>query len=177
MAYSEINGRITSSSSQSHGVTHVSGRCNRSAFCGRGDRVDVETPEREHQGRGYKVPNGAMYTTVGDLARFLAFELGHGPESVLEKRTLQENFKRVHPVSGDSTSGYGIGFQVDRRGSLIVYGHGGGVAGYVAAAFVSRNSGVGVIVLRNVDSGPFNVSGLVQRALETLAASRPGSKT
>jgi hypothetical protein len=47
----------------------------------------------------------------------------------------------------------------------------------VAAAFVSRNSGVGVIVLRNVGSGPFNVSVLVQRALETLAASRPGSKT
>jgi CubicO group peptidase (beta-lactamase class C family) len=146
-------------------------------YGGRGGRVDAETPEREHRGRGYKVPNGAMYTTVGDLARFLAFELGHGPESVLKKRTLAENFKRVNPMTGDLTSGYGIGFQVDRRGSLIAYGHGGAVAGYLAAAFVSRDSGVGVIVLRNVSGGPFNVSGLALQALETLAANRPGSKT
>jgi CubicO group peptidase (beta-lactamase class C family) len=140
------------------------------------DRVDAETPEREHQGRGYKVPNGAMYTTVGDLARFLAFELGHGPESVLKKKTLEENFKRVNSASGDLTSGYGIGFQVERRGSLIAYGHGGSVAGYLAGALVNRDSGVGIIVLRNVSGGSFNIHGLAVRALETLAASRPGSK-
>jgi D-alanyl-D-alanine carboxypeptidase len=140
------------------------------------DRVDAETPEREHQGRGYKVPNGAMYTTVGDLARFLAFELGHGPESVLKKVTLEDNFKRVNSASGDLTSGYGIGFQVERHGSHIVYGHGGAVAGYLAGAFVHRASGVGVIALRNVSGGPFNISVLALRSLETLVASRRGSK-
>jgi D-alanyl-D-alanine carboxypeptidase len=141
-----------------------------------GARVDAETPEREHQGRGYKVPNGAMYTTVGDLARFLAFELGHGPESLLKKGTLEDNFKRVNSASGDLTEGYGIGFQVERHGSLIVYGHGGSVAGYVAGAFVDRASGVGVIVLRNVAGGQFNIAGLVMRSLETLAASRRATK-
>jgi CubicO group peptidase (beta-lactamase class C family) len=141
-----------------------------------GDRVDAETPEREHQGRGYKVPNGAMYSTVSDLARFLAFELGHGPADVLKKETLEDNFKRVNSASGDLTEGYGIGFQVERHGSLIVYGHGGAVAGYLAGAFVDRASGVGVIALRNVSGGPFNISGLVMRSLETLAASRRASK-
>jgi D-alanyl-D-alanine carboxypeptidase len=141
-----------------------------------GAKVDAETPEREHQGRGYKVPNGAMYTTVGDLARFLAFELGHGPASVLRKETLEDNFKRVNSASGDLTSGYGIGFAVERHGSLIAYGHGGSVAGYLAGAFVDRASGVGVIVLRNVGGGQFDISGLVMRSLETLAASRRGPK-
>jgi len=141
-----------------------------------GSRADAETPEREHQGRGYKVPNGAMYTTVGDLARFLSFELGYGPESVLKKVTLDDNFKRVNSANGDLTSGYGIGFQAERHGSLIAYGHGRSVAGYLAGAFVDRASGVGLIVLRNVGGGPFNISGLVERALETLAASRRGSK-
>ena len=141
-----------------------------------GDRVDAETPEREHQGRGYKVPNGAMYTTVGDLAQFLAFELGHGPESALKKETLEDNFKRVNSASGDLSEGYGIGFQVERHGSLIVYGHGGAVAGYLAGAFIDRASGVGVIVLRNVSGGSFNIPGLMMRSLETLAASRRGSK-
>ena len=141
-----------------------------------GDRVDAETPEREHQGRGYKVPNGAMYTTVGDLARFLAFELGQGPESVLKRVTLEDNFKRVNSASGALTEGYGIGFQVERHGSLIAYGHGGSVAGYLAGAFVDRASGVGVIVLRNVGGGPFNISGVAMRALEMAAASRRVSK-
>ena len=141
-----------------------------------GDRVDAETPEREHQGRGYKVPNGAMYTTVGDLARFLAFELGHGPEGVLKKASLEDNFKRVNSASGDLSSGYGVGFQVERHGNLIAYGHGGSVAGYLAGAFVDRASGVGVIVMRNVLGGPFNISGLAMRALETVAASRRVSK-
>src|SRR5262245_30678843 len=141
-----------------------------------GDRVDAETPDREHQGRGYKVPNGAMYTTVGDLARFLAFELGHGPEGVLKKGTLEDNFKRVNSASGDLSSGYGIGFQAERHGSLIAYGHGGSVAGYLAGAFVDRASGVGVIVLRNVGGGPFNIAELAMKALQTVAASRRGSK-
>jgi len=141
-----------------------------------GDRVDAETPEREHQGRGYKVPNGAMYTTVGDLARFVSFELGQGPASVLKKETLEDNFKRVNSASGDLSSGYGIGFQAERHGSLIAYGHGGSVAGYLAGAFVDRASGVGVIVLRNVGGGPFNISGVAMRALEMVAASRRVSK-
>src|SRR5262249_5480794 len=134
------------------------------------------TPEREHQGRGYKVPNGAMYTTVGDLARFLSFELGYGPEGVLKKVTLEDNFKRVNSADGDLTSGYGIGFQVERHGGLIAYGHGGWVAGYLAGAVVGRASRVGVVVLRNVGGRPFNSSGLVMRALETVAASRRVSK-
>src|SRR5262249_1202609 len=100
-----------------------------------GARVDAETPEREHQGRGYKVPNGAMYTTVGDLARFLAFELGHGPESVLKKATLDDNFTRVNSATGQLTSGYGVGFMAGRSGNRISYGHGGAVAGYLAEAY------------------------------------------
>ena len=41
-------------------------------------------PRRELAGRGYKVPNGGLFSTVGDLARFLAFEMGNGPEAVLQ---------------------------------------------------------------------------------------------
>ena len=42
-------------------------------------KVDSDTPQRENEnGRGYKVPNGAIYTTVGDMARFASFEMGSG---------------------------------------------------------------------------------------------------
>jgi CubicO group peptidase (beta-lactamase class C family) len=138
-----------------------------------GGRVDAETPAREHEGRGYKVPNGAMYTTVGDLAKFVAFELGEGPASVLPKEVWQENLTRVNSSNGSLSSGYGVGFQISRRGEMIAVGHGGSVAGYNAAAQFDPASRTGVIVLRNVGGGAFNVGNLCIRALTELHAARP----
>ena len=140
---------------------------------GRDGKVDAETPAREHQGRGYKVPNGAIYTTVADLARFVAFELGEGPETVLNKKTLQDNLTRTNSSTNDLKGGYGVGFMVNRRGEFVAYGHGGSVAGYNASALFDRVSKKGVVVLRNVGGGKFNVSTLSERILEEVAAAKP----
>ncbi|MEC9302046.1 MAG: serine hydrolase domain-containing protein [Acidobacteriota bacterium] len=133
--------------------------------------IDADTPAREHGGRGYKVPNGAMYTTVGDLAKFLAFQLGHGPEEVLARETIADNFTRVNSAKGDLSTGYGVGFQAIRRSGFVTYGHGGSVAGYRAAAFIARDSQVGMIVLRNVGGGAFRVTDFCLQALEVLVMS------
>lgn len=135
-------------------------------------KVDAQIPAREHEGRGYKVPNGAIYSTVSDLARFVEFELGQGPESVLKRMTLQENLTRTNSSSFDFRMGYGIGFMVNRRGELIYYGHDGSVAGYNASAIFERVSAMGVIVLRNVSGGKFSVPGLCVRILEEVARAK-----
>ena len=114
------------------------------------DSMDWETADREHQGRGYKVPNGAIYTTVADLSKFLIFELGGGPESVLDNMSLEQNFKRVITAGADLVKGYGLGFSLMRgHNDLVLLGHDGAVAGYQAYAFVNRKSKTGVIILRN----------------------------
>ncbi len=128
--------------------------------------IDAETPAREHAGRGYKVPNGALYSTVSDLARFISFQLGHGPDAVLPSDVLADNFKRVSSADGDLSAGYGIGFRVVRRGERIVFGHGGSVAGYRAGAYFDRESGRGVVLLRNVTGDHVNVTELAMRILE-----------
>lgn len=138
-------------------------------------RLDAETPAREHEGRGYKVPNGAVYTTVEDLARFVAFELGEGPESVLPRKTWLENLSRVNSADGNLTSGYGIGFQVSRSGEFVSYGHGGSVAGYRAAALFDPAAKIGAIVLRNA-GGRFDVSGLCRRALQEAVRAGAGGR-
>jgi CubicO group peptidase (beta-lactamase class C family) len=143
----------------------------------RSGRVSSEAPQREHAGRGYKVPNGAIYTTVGDLARFVAFELGEGPETVLKKATLEESQSRVASSNGRLDSGYGIGFQLTRRGEHVFLGHGGSVAGYTAQAWIHRPSKTGVIVLRSAAGGRFDLSGLTFRALAELAATAMPAKT
>jgi CubicO group peptidase (beta-lactamase class C family) len=136
------------------------------------DKPDAAVPQREHQGRGYKVPNGAMYSTVDDLARFVAYELGGGPQSVLPRESLANNFRRVTVMNSDLKSGYGVGFMVLRQGDLVIRGHSGAVAGYQAEAHFENRSQLGIIILRNVSGGKFNVGRLALQALEQVAAAK-----
>ncbi len=133
---------------------------------------DATTSQREHAGRGYKVPNGALYTTVGDLAKFVVFELGNGPADVLPKEAVKRNFDRVNSSNGALSSGYGIGFGIFRHDDLTMIGHGGSVAGYNAAAYVHRPSQTGAIVLRNVGGGRFSAKDLCRRMLAVVAGCR-----
>jgi len=143
----------------------------------RDGKVDSVAPQREHDGRGYKVPNGAMYTTVGDLARFVSFELGDTSANLLKKETQDDNYKRVNSSDGNLSFGYGVGFMLNRRGERIFLGHGGSVAGYRAEAYVNRESQTGVIILRNAGGGKFDLSGLCFKSLEELAQARTKKKS
>jgi CubicO group peptidase (beta-lactamase class C family) len=134
--------------------------------------VDTATPAREHEGRGYKVPSGGAYSTVDDLARFVAFESGVANEGVLKRATLEDNYSRVNSSDGSLRTGYGIGFQLTRRGDVVAYGHGGTVAGYNSAAIFHRPSHIGVIVLRNVGGGAVNVNTLALDIMTLLVAAR-----
>ncbi len=136
-------------------------------------KVDWSAAERELEGRGYRVPNGALMSTVTDLARFLSFELGEGPW-IIKKETQEANFTRVHFIDGRLASGYGVGFQVLRRGTLVTLGHGGSTAGFRSAAMFDRSSKTGVIVLRNSDLA---AAGLAGRALEKIAAAATKTST
>jgi len=141
----------------------------------RSGHISFEAPQREHAGRGYKVPNGALYTTVDDLARFVALELGEGPETVLPKNVLEVNSARANSTNGNLDSGYGVGFQLSRRGADVFIGHGGSVAGYTAMAWIHRASKTGVIVLRNAGGGQFDLTALTFSALAELAKTSNGS--
>jgi CubicO group peptidase (beta-lactamase class C family) len=127
----------------------------------RGGKADWSAAERELEGRGYRVPNGALMSTVGDLAKFISFELGEGPW-IIKKETQDANYGRIHLASGALTSGYGVGFMASRRGTLVALGHGGSTAGFRASALFDRVTKTGVIVLRNsdLDAGELAITAL-----------------
>lgn len=133
-------------------------------------KVDGEASVRERAGRGYRVPNGALFSTVDDLARFMAWELGEGPAGILKKETQEANYSRVYSAAGNLSSGYGLGFQVSRQGNLVLLGHGGSTAGYRAAAQAHLPSKKGVIVLASVAGGKVNVATIARQIHEKLAA-------
>lgn len=138
----------------------------------RGDgTLDDETAAREaRDGRGYKVPNGAIFTTVDDLARFVVFELGRGPDSVLARSVLDDAFEGIVATDRFMDTGYGLGFMALRRGDYAFVGHGGSVAGYRAAMYFDRGMKLGVVLFRNVTGGREDPNRLAIDILALLAA-------
>ena len=131
--------------------------------------IDSLTAAKEgREGRGYKVPNGALFTTIDDLSRFVEFELGHGPESVLPTARLDSAFSGLVASSPELGSGYGLGFMAMRREAFTFTGHSGGVAGYLSWMYFSRPAQVGVVVFRNATGGKANGNRLAIDILSRL---------
>ena len=135
----------------------------------RGEAPEWTTANKELEGRGYRVPNGALFSTVDDLARWISFEIGEGPSGVLKKETQDALYSRVYSADTKLSSGYGIAFTVTRRGNLVAIGHGGSTAGFLSAAIFDRATKTGVIVFRNVTGGTLNPTDLALKALEHVA--------
>jgi CubicO group peptidase (beta-lactamase class C family) len=121
---------------------------------GRDGSIDAETPAREHTGRGYKVPNGGIYSNVGDLARFIGGVTGAYGDAILNAQSRTLVLTRHTPPGG---AGYGFGFSISNVRGVTIAGHGGSVSGYTAHIAFEPQSRVGVILLRNYGSGRTNL--------------------
>jgi len=137
----------------------------------RNGTVSGEAPAREHAGRGYKVPNGGVYSTVADLGRFLGAIAGVRGLRILEESSRTEMLRMQTPE--DPQRGYGLGFTltVDDEGNRLA-AHGGSVAGYNAYMAVDPDHQVGVVLLRNYTGGRTNLGRVAQSLLEELRTSR-----
>ena len=123
-------------------------------------------------GRGYKIPNGGLFSTVEDLARFLAFEMGYGPPRVLAPGVIAANFQRSFPMG--PAARYGIGFERQPFPGGPVVGHGGAVAGYAGSVYFDPSAQVGVVCLSSRDGGCR--LGPIIRALFVVAPQRATAK-
>jgi CubicO group peptidase (beta-lactamase class C family) len=111
--------------------------------------VSAERATREHFGRGYKVPNGGIYSTVGDLAKFAAAMMGASSVQILSQESRAEVFTAQAPAES-----YGLGFFIREQDGVTIVGHGGSVAGYNADLRFDLDSKIGVAVLRTTSYRP-----------------------
>ncbi len=134
-----------------------------------GGSVRGEQPAREHAGRGYKVPNGGVYSTVADLGRLLGAVAGVPGLRILSDESRLEMISVQTPE--EANRGYGLGFSVvvDADGDRVV-SHGGSVAGYTAFMTVDPQTRIGVVLLRNYQSGATNLGRAAQGLLVELSA-------
>ena len=116
--------------------------------------LDTETPKREHIGRGYKVPNGGLYTTLDDLGRFIALHCNDGRADVMYAEAVKQ-MRRIQATPDGRSLGpfekaYGLGLWLFTApdGTRLV-GHFGSVSGYDSTMYFHPETKTGVILLRS----------------------------
>ena len=126
-------------------------------YVNRDGQVDATLPAREHAGRGYKVPNGGVYSTVADLARFAG-----GVTGALELLSEESRRAMLSVQTPESeAAGYGLGFSLRRDDDGTWWAsHGGSVAGYNAHLLFQPESQIGVVLLRNYNGGRTDLGGV-----------------
>ncbi len=142
-------------------------RLSRGHANGRDGQVDTERPALEHAGRGYKVPNGGVYSTVDDMAAFAAGVMGRGGRSLLSDSMRAEVLSVQTP--GDPESGYGLGFSIGTVDGRVFAGHGGSVSGYTAHLLFEPATGLTAVLLRNYNRGRTNLGRAARELLAGLS--------
>jgi len=134
---------------------------------GQDGSIDGGQPAREHAGRGYKVPNGGVYSTVADLGRFMGAMSGVPGLQILSEESRREALSIQTPENPNR--GYGLGFsvQIDEQGRKIA-SHGGSVAGYTAHMAFDPEVRIGVVLLRNYGRGSTNLGMAAQGLVAQL---------
>ena len=109
--------------------------------------------DEPHEDTRSMAPAGQLWSTVHDLARWLGF-LASGHPDVLDDETLAEMATPAFPADGHADEDYGLGLRLLRtpEGRLLA-GHTGSMPGFLATAFVDRETGDGVAALTNATTG------------------------
>lgn len=101
-------------------------------------------------------PAAGFSSSVADLARFASwtFRLAKsGKPEVLRASTLRE-MQRVHYVSPDWSTSWGLGFAVRNQDGTNLVGHGGSCPGYRSSLMLSPKDEVGIAVAMNAMDNP-----------------------
>ena len=131
---------------------------------------DVE--RAPHVALGGLGPCGQLYSSVEDLARWIALQFrtssaDDGP--VLAGTTLDE-MHRPQYLEPDWSVAYCLGWRATRTGDHVYHGHGGGLPGFASYLLFSKTHRLGVIVLSNVWPHP-GLLGAATEIAEFLIAS------
>ncbi|AXT20310.1 class A beta-lactamase-related serine hydrolase [Flavobacteriaceae bacterium AU392] len=117
--------------------------------------LNKQTPKKEHMGRGYKVPNGAIYSTPNDLAKFMISNMGY--MELLNSENLALMQKPVIIPNEDWWDNYGLGLRLLRNNLMSTIGHTGSVSGYTANFMFDKERQYGVVIMINYNWGMTNV--------------------
>jgi CubicO group peptidase (beta-lactamase class C family) len=100
---------------------------------------------------------GGIYSTVGDMARFVAALMGGGANehgSILQPATLLVMFE-PHYQPDPRVPGWGLGFARGQAGGHRVIGHDGILPGFNSTLLVAPDDGLAIVAFTNGSRGAF----------------------
>jgi CubicO group peptidase (beta-lactamase class C family) len=113
------------------------------------EEPNLEGPKAEHRGRGYKVPNGGLYSTPTDLGKFLIAMMGY--TTLLGKNHLESMHTKQTPEPAYHS--YGLGFELYQDATMAIAGHAGSVWGYSSYFGFEKECQYGVVLMKNYNWG------------------------
>ena len=119
-------------------------------------------------------PAAGFSASVADLAKFAGWTMRlakSGEREVLRASTLRE-MQRVHYISPDWETSWGLGFSVRQENGTTVVGHGGACPGYRSALMIAPKEEMGVAVAMNAMDDP----GAFARGIAALVKARGEAK-
>lgn len=122
--------------------------------------VNTDLPTRTIDGMGYRVPNGGIWSTTPDLARFVIGLMGG--------KLLQPASVRLMLTIPTGSKSYGMGAMIMHDKQLGLFGHDGSDPGYTSQLTIEPISGYAVIFLRNYNKGVTNLRQLSWQIIEDL---------
>jgi CubicO group peptidase (beta-lactamase class C family) len=123
--------------------------------------VNLNRPLSEIAGRGYRVPNGGIFSTPLDLAKFVIALMDGSP-------LLKQESLRVMQQIPQGGSHYGLGLELSNKGGMDLVGHNGSVPGYTGEFKIELRTGNAIILLRNYNNGNTNLEETARFVLERL---------
>jgi len=115
-------------------------------------------------------PAGGVWTSTGDLIRYVQLELELGKLPSGKQLVSSENLlmRRAPQIALGEDQSYGMGLIVDRTYGVPVVHHGGSMAGYKTDIYFLPNSGIGAVLLTNSDNGGMLLGPFRRRLLEVV---------
>lgn len=120
-------------------------------------------------------PAGGLWTSAHDLARYVVDELNEGKLADGTQLVTPANLlmRRKPQIALGEDAWYGMGLIVDRTYGVPVISHGGSMAGYKSDFFFLPETGEGVVILTNADTGGMIGGTLSRKLLEVLFDGKP----
>jgi CubicO group peptidase (beta-lactamase class C family) len=122
------------------------------------------------------LPAGNLWTTAGDLAKFLSMLAVDGSvngKPIISRKTLDEMWK---PQLITADTGFGLAFRVGKFRNHKSVGHMGAVYGHTSSVALLPESRIGVVLLSNEDIAVGPLNKLTNLALSLMLEAKLGEK-
>jgi CubicO group peptidase (beta-lactamase class C family) len=119
------------------------------------------------------IPAGNLYTTSGDLARFITM-LAAGGDSPGGRVLKKESLEAMWEPQFDPKGSFGLGFALGEWRGYRTVGHGGAVYGHSTALTYLPQEKIGVVVLCNEDIVNGRTQHLANLALSLMLKAKKG---